>query len=639
MKLPRNLPRGRRLQPYSRADAPYFRSPGFFVRVGGLAVVVAVALALLLLRAWSIQVLHGPQYAAQAHSQAFRTVDLRGTRGAIVDRKGTLLAGMTGRLVVAADTATLGSADAHGVWSPSSGGLEALRRFAKVAGAPVKTLVERIRRAVIRSPFAPAVVLPHPRDGLTVFIQERAQEYPGFTVLAQPARTYPQGSLGSEFLGLLGEVSQSELGTPRYAHAKAGEIVGQSGVEKLYDLQLNPGLVPAKVRVDSMGRITGPLVTPKQHEPPTLRLTVDSRLQKATQKAVQDGIALARQNGQHPTGGSAVAIDPYTGAILAMASEPTFNQVRAANDPGYVTSLYKNTSQAPALNRAIAGVYPTGSTFKPIVAEAALSAGLITPDTSQLCTGSFSLGSFVFYNVERGIYEPMTLHTALAQSCDTWFYRLGDRIWQSDPARRGQLIEQWARKFGFGSPTGVDLSGEEGGTVPSPAWFLNHEGYPWTEGQTINLSIGQGALQASPLQLAVAYSAFVNGGKIVRPHVADAVVKNGVVRKLSFPPVRRLKLVDAAQIRQGLYEAANAPAGTSSFVFAGFPVPVAGKTGTAETCTGCDDHSWYASWAPYAHPKIVVVAMIEHGGFGASAAAPTVKEIYQAYFHLKSTTP
>ena len=175
--------------------------------------------------------------------------------------------------------------------------------------------------------------------------------------------------------------------------------------------------------------------------------------------------------------------------------------------------------------------------------------------------------------------------------------------------------------------------------MPTPGWFLKTNKFPWTECQTINLSIGQGALQASPLQLAVAYSALVNGGKVVRPHLADALLKNGNVERLRFPPARKLKLVDAQAIRQGLYMAAHDPGGTSSFVFGTFPIPVAGKTGTAETCHGCDDHSWYASWAPYTHPKIVVVAMIEHGGFGASAAAPTVKEIYQAFFHVKSTTP
>jgi len=640
VKLPRNLPRGRRLQPYSRVDAPYFRSPGFFLRVGGLAILVAVALALLLLRAWSIQVLHGPQYASLANSQAVRTVDLRGPRGAIVDRHGRPLAGTIARLVVTADVGTLGTSNAHGVWSPSAEGARALRVFAKVSGTPERTLVQRIRRSVVRSPFAPAVVLPRPRPGLTNYVQERASQFPSFKVIAEPLRSYPRGGFGSEFLGLLGEVSQTELGTPRYAHAQPGEIVGQTGVEKLYDSILNPGLVHAKVRVDSTGHIAGPLEVPKGKQLPTLRLTIDTRLQKAAEKAIEDGMVLARQNGNHPTGGSAVAMNPNTGAIYALASVPSFDQIRAANDPAYLTSLYDPAKhpERPTVDRAIAGVYPTGSTFKPIVAEAALSAGLITPATPLLCSGSFVLGDTVFHNVEAGVYATMSLPTALAESCDTWFYRLGDLIWRSNPAQRGQLIEDWARKLGLGSPTGIDLSGEAGGNVPTPSWFQKFNGYPWTEGQTINLSIGQGALQASPLQLAVAYAALINGGKVVRPHVAAAVIRDHSVRALKFPPVRRLKLVDTDAIRSGLYAAAHDPGGTSAAVFATFPIPVAGKTGTAQAPPG-DDHSWYASWAPYEHPKLVVVAMIEHGGFGATAAAPAVKEIYQAFFHVGSTAP
>jgi penicillin-binding protein 2 len=168
-------------------------------------------------------------------------------------------------------------------------------------------------------------------------------------------------------------------------------------------------------------------------------------------------------------------------------------------------------------------------------------------------------------------------------------------------------------------------------------YFEKLAGTPYTEGQAVNLAIGQGALEVSPLQLAVAYSALINGGKVVRPHVGEAVIKNGVRHKLSFPPVRRVKLSPyTSAIRQGLYEAANNPSGTSYPVFAGFPIKVAGKTGTAETCgVSCPDHSWYASWAPASSPKLVVVAMVEKGGFGAQAAAPVAKKIYQAYFHLK----
>jgi penicillin-binding protein 2 len=228
----------------------------------------------------------------------------------------------------------------------------------------------------------------------------------------------------------------------------------------------------------------------------------------------------------------------------------------------------------------------------------------------------------------------MPLHTALSESCDTWFYRLGDRFWSRDPARKGTQIQQWARLFGLGATPDLDLTGASPGLMPSPSWFLKSQGYPWTEGQTVNLSIGQGAIQVSPLQLAVAYSALVNGGKVVRPHVGAAVVQGAVAKPLHYAPVRRLHLKDVWAIRQGLYEAAHS--GTSASIFANFPVSVSGKTGTAEAPPS-DDHSWYASWAPSNHPKIVVVAMIEHGGFGAEAAAPAVRDIYEAYFHVKPT--
>jgi penicillin-binding protein 2 len=549
-----------------------------------------------------------------------------------------VLAATTGRVEVAADPGTLGAFDTHG-WKPSVAGLAVLRRFSKLAHVPVATLVTRIQRAVVRSPFAPAVMLPHPAPALAYYLDERPASYPGVKAWAVPSRLYPQGSFGSEFLGLLGEVSQQELGTERYTHATAGEIVGQSGVEAVYDSLLNPGFVPAHVRVDSLGRIAGPLVVPKGKPLPTLKLTIDARLQRAATAAVEHGIQLAHQLGSPAKGGSAVVMNPYTGGIYALVSVPTYNQVAAANDPSYNAKLYTDDPQDLLLNKAIAGVYPTGSTFKPIIAEAALSAGLISPTTNMLCSGAFDLGGTVFHNVEAGVFEEMTLPVALEQSCDTWFYRLGDRIYQSDPAKQGTLIQQWARKFGLGSTPPIDITGAARGYLPTPGKaFDKLMGFPWTEGQTINLAIGQGALQVSPLQLAVAYSTLANGGTVVTPHVADAEIENGVTKKLTFKPQRRLKLVDVDAIRQGLYLAAHNPAGTSAAIFADYPVAVAGKTGTAQTCSsGCPDHSWYASWAPVGHPEVVVVVMIEDGGYGAQAAAPAARDIYNAFFHIKAS--
>jgi len=604
------------------------------VRIGGLAVLIGAALCVLLLRAWSIQVLHGPQYKVIASQQSFRFVDLPGPRGSIVDAKGRPLAGTTGHIVVAADAGALGSLDTHG-WQPTSAGSAALDKLSQLSGTPVDTLLTRIRRSVIRSPFAPAVVLPQPEPSLATYLRERAAAYPDFKVTQQPVRSYPQGALGSEFLGLLGDVSRKELTSPLYKHARAGAVVGQSGVEATYDSLLNPGLPPARLRVDSMGRIAGPLQRTDVHSLPTLQLTIDMRLQRAALKAVQDGIALARQNGRNPTGGSAVVMNPSTGAIYALVSSPNYNEVRAARDPAYLAGLYRDPTN-PLVNRAIAGVYPTGSTFKPITAEAALSTGIITPSTSLLCSGTFDLGGTIFKNVEAGVYSTMTLPTALAESCDTWFYRLGDRIYTAHPSAHGTSIQQWARKLGLGTAPNLDMIGATGGLLPTPAWLQRTQHESWYEGQTINLAIGQGYLQASPLQMAVAYSALANGGTIVTPHVAGAVLRGTSVKPLEFKPVRKVKLTDVQAIRDGLYEAAHSPGGTSASLFANFPIAVAGKTGTAEAPPG-DDHSWYASWAPFDHPKVVVVVMIEHGGFGAEAAGPAAKEIYQAFFHVKPT--
>ncbi len=632
LKLPRNLPRGRRLQPYSRADAPYFRSAGFYLRVGGLAIVVAAGLSLLLLRAWSIQVLHGKQYAKAAHRQAYRTVDLLGARGAIVDDSGQLIADTTWHVAIDADAASLGSRDAHGRWHPSALGLRELRRLSRLTGKRRSALVTRIEHDVLHSPFAPAVVIQHPSAALTAYVQERPWKFPGFKVQAEATRSYPQSAFGSEFLGLLGEVSPQELSSGAYKSAQPGEVVGQSGVEAAYDSVLNKGFVQAKVPVDSLGRIAGALRVPRQKQPPTLQLSIDMRLQRAAQNALVYGMQQSRLNGYSPTGASAVAIVPSTGAIKALVSYPTFNQKLAAESPAYLGRLYKETTTTPTLNRAIGGGYPTGSTFKPIIAEAALSAGIITPSTSLLCSGSYALGDTIFHNVEAGINEYMSLPTALEQSCDTWFYRLGAAVWGHDPQAQGTLIQQWARKLGLGSEPPIDLTGATTGYLPGPGrTFERRFGFPWTEGQTINLAIGQGALQVSPLQLAVAYSTLVNGGKVVRPHVGEAVIRNGVRSVLPFKPVRRVHLSPyTSAIRQGLYAAAHGSAGTSTSVFGTFPIPVAGKTGTAEPDPVS---SWYASWAPFDHPKLVVVVNIEHGGYGAQAAAPAAKRIYQAYFH------
>ena len=269
-----------------------------------------------------------------------------------------------------------------------------------------------------------------------------------------------------------------------------------------------------------------------------------------------------------------------------------------------------------------------------------MQAGLITPYTYLPCTGSLTVGNFVFHNVEPHINATLNLEQALSISCDTWFYRLGTQFYWLQQRTGDLAMQKWAHRLGLGHPTGLDVPGEAAGIVPTPKWlkqtFTARWQRIWYEGYSVNLSIGQGYLAVTPLQLAVAYATLANGGTVVRPHVARAVLgpHNELVKTLRFKPRARLRLKDLWAIRAGLYSAAHSATGTSSAIFGNFPIPVAGKTGTAETPRG-SDHSWYASWAPADHPRYVVVVLIEHGGFGVEAAAPAAKEIYSALFHVK----
>ena len=394
---------------------------------------------------------------------------------------------------------------------------------------------------MLHAPFAPAVVISHPADDLTAYLQERPDKFPGFKVEGEATRSYPQGAFGSEFLGLLGQIQPAQVKSHAYKCGQPGEVVGQSGVEAAYDSVLNACFLQAKVRVDSLGRIAGVLRVPRaeaaadaaaldRHAPPA---------GGAARARLRNGTGTA--DGPPPDGGIGGGDRSLDGRDQGArrAIRPSTRSC-AADNPRYYNGVLHNTYSTPGLNRAIAGVYPTGSTFKPIISEAALSGGIITPSTPQLCSGSFTLGDHTFFNVERGAYESMTLPTALEQSCDTWFYRLGARIWDADPARKATLIQSWARKLGLGTRPPIDLTGAFSGYLPVPGkYFEQLAGTPYTEGQAVNLAIGQGALQVSPLQLAVAYSALINGGTVVRPHVGEAVIRDGVRHVLPFKPVRR----------------------------------------------------------------------------------------------------
>jgi len=372
---------------------------------------------------------------------------------------------------------------------------------------------------------------------------------------------------------------------------------------------------------------------------------------------------VAREDDQWAAnGGAIVALDPRTGAVRAMASAPTYDPrlyVGRPNPHALRPLLDQEAAKAgnfPGLNRAIAGRYPPGSTWKPVTALAAMRERLVSAYSLLPCTGSMEIDGTTFNNWNPYINEAMTLPTALAASCDTYFYQLGKEFYDLPP-QYGSPLQKWASAFGFGKQTGLDLGGEDPGLLPTPEWrrkTYTKERYPdtweidqlWKSGDSVQLAIGQKDLLVTPLQMARFYALIANGGKLVTPHVVSRVEQPGnrdAVKQV-FAPAPRPVNVHPAELRavqEGLYLASHASYGTSSGVFGSFPVKIAGKTGTAEKAVDgvLFDQAWWCGYGPTdGTPELVVCALIENGGHGGTAAAPAALKVFESYFGVKATS-
>ena len=474
-------------------------------------------------------------------------------------------------------------------------------------------------------------------------------------------RHYPYHSLAAQVLGYVGEISPGELAARAKQDYKPGDEIGQSGVESTYDSYLRGVPGSARLHIDALGRPRSSLATTTIAKPGNnVRLTIDSKLQAAAEKALQYGIGLAQANKQwYARGGAIVAIDPNDGSILAMASSPSYDpSVYAGHVTGRElgaagltpkTSAAKNT---PSLDRAVSGLYPPGSTFKPVTALAAIQEHMLSPYAYLPCTGTFTSpqdrSHRTFHNWDPNVDQAMDLPTALAYSCDTYFYRVGNEFYNL-PADRGQPMQKWAEMFGFGKPTGVDIGPEAAGLVPTIGWRRKHFTTAvdklWKPGDSIQLAIGQGDLLVTPLQMARFYALLANGGKLVTPHVLmDVESPNGAAVPVPATPAPKVVGVDPAAlqvVQKGLWEATHLSFGTSYAVFGDFPVSIAGKTGTAEKVvsmpgyTGLQNQSWWCGYGPSDSAKLVVCAVIENGGHGGDAAAPAAAQVFASYFHVK----
>ncbi len=587
---------------------------------------VAVALfGVLFFRLWDLQVLSGDEYLAEAKNNRTREFKVIAPRGDILDREGEVLVDNRTSLALQLNTQKLPE-------DPAEERAE-LARLGRLAQMSLRKVRRTIRESEEVAAGAPVTLRKDVGYDLVYYLEENQRDFPGVAVQRVFVRAYPNGSRAAHVVGSVGEVNEEELEEAQYRALEPGDEVGQGGVEETYDgyLRGEPGLT--KIQVNALGQPTpgGQLVS----QPPTpgdnLKLTIDSDVQAAGESALASfGLP-----------GAFVTMNVDNGEILGMGSSPTFDPTVFTKPmtQAQVNELYRDDVSAPLTNRATESYYPTGSTFKIITALAALEGGEITLTEPMVDSGSITVGGQEFQNAGGVALGTVDMVSALQVSSDVYFYTLGLRMWETNQ------LQDWAGKLGIGRESGLDLPSETEGLVPSKKWRddLFAEGNterPWSAGDNIQLAIGQGDLQTNPLQLAIAYAALANGGKLVTPHVGLEVEDAaGRVLQEFDPAVRRQVQIDPgyrAAILEGLHQAAQAPGGTSYGVFGGFPIDVAGKTGTAER-PGHGDQSWYAVVAPYPDPRVVTIVTVEEGGFGAEAAAPAALQILEAHFHKQAT--
>ena len=645
---------------------------------------ICVALLIVLVaRLWYLQLSTGTGYTRLADREQSRIVVVPPVRGQIVDDSGHPLVTSRSSLVVTVNRAVLSG--------QRDGGRAELRRLARLLGIHDRLLHDRLRLCTASvpqpcwagSPYQPIPVQQDapPRAGLQIMAAQR--QFPGVRAQVQPVVRYPGGTSAAQVLGYLQPITtlqERRRHLPLTGFARA-DLVGQAGLEAQYDAALRgtPGI--RRVAVNAAGAVTGTTSVTPQRAGDTLVTSLNARVQAVTEHALAGAIREARAAGNLTATTGAAVVMSTSGRVIAMASYPSYH-------PGIWTGgisrrqygmLVGRARGEPILNRAIQGAYAPGSTWKVTSAAAAVAAGYSLAGPYD-CPGSVDVGGRTFLNDTAGSSGAMSLHTALVQSCDTVFYQLAYDIWRRDNRHANvvrsvraptQEMQKMELAWGFGTPTGTDLPGESAGTVPTRAWlysfYRQHKrawcrqgsrygsyrqliayqdcryGNIWEPGQAVDAAIGQGYVTVTPLQLASAYAALANGGTLYSPRVGAALIRpdGRLVRRIVPPvaghlPVARPVL---AYIRHALADVVTQ--GTAAPAFAGFPprtVCVAGKTGTAQVA-GKLATSVFASYAPCARPRYVVVMMIPSSGYGADVSAPAVRQIWDGIYGLEGHQP
>ena len=593
----------------------------FTVRVYVALAFIVLVFCLLALRLWYLQIVQGDYFRERSENNLYRTVFVPPPRGLILDRYGRIL--VRNRPSFNVELSTVDAKD------PKA----SVKELAKILGVSETQLFERLRDQKTRPRFEPKLLLKDaPRDFIA---RTLAHQYmlPGVNVQVVPAREYVYGALGAHVIGYLGQITKTQLEQPDYAEYRLGDVVGQYGVELRWEQALQGRRGIRRVTVNANGIRIGESKYEPEQQGHNLTLTLSLKVQEAAEKAFA-GVR-----------GGVVAIDPRTGEVLALASTPAFDP----NDfvSGISPALWKDlmTGKDRKLhNRVVQGAYPAGSTFKVLMAAAGLQEGVITPNGKINCPGSYWFAGRSYHCHKKEGHGGMDLVHAVQKSCNVYFYNVGQRLGI-------ERMADYGARFGLGKPSGIGLVHENPGTLPSPEWKRRHYRKPemqkWFAGETLSVAIGQGAVAITPLQLAMAVSALVNGGTLYSPILVKRIEsQDGQYRDDAFAAEVRgtlrispdaLKTVIAA-----METVVEEPGGTGSKARLDLPekIRVGGKTGTAQVAgleagrnvEGLEDHAWFVGFAPVEAPEIVVAAIVENGGHGGAATAPRVKEVMEAYF-------
>jgi penicillin-binding protein 2 len=624
-------------------QTPFFRLPDrqgdvlgarMTLRIATLGVVALCLFAIVFFRLWFLQVLSGDQYLAEANQNRVRDVRVEAPRGDIIDRNGNTLVANRSSWQVRVDQNAWDirlSTDKKKLDFDNPAFLPVLKRLSIALNTPQSALKEKMRDSMIQEGFASAVIAEDASFDSVVRISENSQAFPRVTVSQSYKRAYPNQDLAAHLFGYVREIDQQQLGKRHFEGARQGDMVGQTGLEYEYDRYLRgrPGL--RRVEVEASGKARKELPGAKPRTGDSLRLTIDKGVQEAGEAAI------ARGAGGIPTHGAAfVVMDVHSGEIIAMGSYPNY-------DPSVFSGVLKQSVYSrinspdngyPILNRPVQSVYPPGSTFKAITSIANMQAGLLTPGWTINDAGVWKYGGYPWQNAGKEALGTIDLTAALQYSSDIYFYQQGLKAYK----KGGQIIQRMAGRMGLAHRPTIDLPEAVPGQVSNPKIVEKAEKRQWNAGDNMNASVGQGATQASPLQMAVAYAALGNGGYVVNPHLGKGIdnSQGEAMQQIEQPARRKLDIsqanVDA--ILKGLHAAAQSGGGTSDAVFNDFPVAIAGKTGTAEAGAGKEDQSWYLALAPYPNPRYVVAVTVEQGGFGAESAAPAARQILAKLFRL-----